>query len=150
MQKGRRFDIPRVVASRRLWKPSGASAGTSRTTRNLALSLPLFASVGMVTLAGKLVHRPVGSARLVPVRVNSSFVPRCIPSGATGVRVGARGLGGRTGTGGCAPAGDGCPSVATADSRQSKEKTVGRLTNMLFLGRRVGGETVAAGRPSGD
>src|SRR5262249_60328403 len=136
MQKGRRFDIPRVVASRRLWKPSGASAGTSNTTRNFALSFPLLASVGIVTLAGKLVHRPVGSARLVPVSVNSSFVPRCMPSGRTGVSVGASGLGGMTG-GGWALTGTVVERIRAAD-RTSHDKKGGRLTSMRFLDQRVG------------
>src|SRR5262249_45557206 len=44
------------------------------------------------TLAGKLVHRPVGSARLVPVRVSSRVVPRWMPSGTGILSVGACGL----------------------------------------------------------
>ena len=55
--------------------------------------MPLLLSVGMVTLAGKLVHNPVGSARLVPVRVRSSEDPRSMPMGAGMAIVGASGLG---------------------------------------------------------
>src|SRR5262249_7850309 len=131
--KGRRFDMPRLVASRRLWKPSGASAGTSRTTRNFALSFPLFASVGTVTLAGKLVHNPVGSARLVPVNVSSSLVPRCMPSGTTGARGGASGLAGMTG-GGWATAGAATAKSIRLSDRTNQDIRAGRLTNMLFLG----------------
>jgi hypothetical protein len=43
-------------------------------------------------LAGKLVHSPVGSARLLPVSVRSSVVPRCIPNGTAGLSTGACGL----------------------------------------------------------
>src|SRR5207249_4750571 len=93
-QKSRKFDIPRVVARRMLWKPRGTSLGTSRWTWSFALSLPLLLSVGMVTWAGKLVHKPVGSARLVPVRVSSIAVPRWMPSGMGIFSVGAWGLGG--------------------------------------------------------
>src|SRR5262249_18959829 len=102
MQNGRKVDMPRVGDSRIGWKPSGASAGTSRTTRSDVGCLPLFMSVGIVTLAVKLVHRPVGSVRFVPVRVSSNLVPRCMPSGAGGLSVGAWGLGAGSGGGGWA------------------------------------------------
>src|SRR5206468_2294856 len=77
--------------------PSGASLGTSSLTRSEVGTVPFLASVGMTTLAGKLVHNPVGSARFVPVRVRSIVVPRWTPSGSTGARVGACGLGGAGG-----------------------------------------------------
>src|SRR5947208_2879110 len=70
--------------------------------RSLALSLPLLPSVGMDTLAGKLVHRPVGSARLLPVSVSSRAVPRWMPSGTGIFRVGASGLGFTAGGSFCA------------------------------------------------
>src|SRR5262245_47750189 len=116
MQNGRKFDMPRVVDRRMVWKPSGASAGTSRTTRSDVGCFPLFMSVGIVTLAGKLVHRPVGSVKFVPVRVRSSFVPRCMPSGAGGLSVGACGLGTGNGGGGWAT------ETAGADNRTNSRR----------------------------
>ena len=72
-----------------LWKPIGASFGTSIRTRRAAAFLPLSLSVGMVTLApGILVQKAVGPARLPPVRFNSMDVPRWMPSGIGMARVG--------------------------------------------------------------
>jgi hypothetical protein len=88
----------------------------------------LFMSVGMVTVAGKLVQRPVGSARLVPVRVSSSLVPRGMPTGVTGLSVGASGLG---------AIGGGCCAAATA-ARQTNEQAMKRqwCKRMVILKRR--------------
>ncbi len=80
--------------------------------------VPFFASVGIVTLAGKLLHTPVGSARLVPVRVSSSAVPRCIPSGRIGASVGASGGGG---AGGCPGARLFVSKKATSSTRKVRD-----------------------------
>src|SRR5262249_1902596 len=99
-QNRRTLDMPRLVARRTAWNPSGASLGTSSLTRSFVGSLPLLLSVGIVAFArGMLVRRPAGSARLVPVRVSSRVLPRAMPRGRTGLSVGAAGLG--AGAGGC-------------------------------------------------
>ena len=63
----------------------------------------------MVIFAGKLVQTPVGSLRLVPLRVNSMLVPRCMPRGTATFKTGAAGLGGVGGS--C------CPTPGTAQER---------------------------------
>src|SRR5262245_31607029 len=94
--------MPRLVATRTDWKPSGASLGISSLILSEVGDLSL-ASVGRVILAGNDVQTAVGSWRLVPVSVRSMVVPRCAPVGLIGARVGACGL---AGAGGWAPSGE--------------------------------------------
>src|SRR5262245_27005485 len=127
MQNERKFDMPRAVARRRAYRPSGASLGMSSFTRRLVGCLPLLASVGMLTLApGMFVQRATGSARLVPVSVNSRLVPRCTPEAETAVSVGAAGLG--AGGGGWAGTAGTDTRTARIDSAVNRRQRV-----MTFL-----------------
>src|SRR5262249_58734994 len=79
----------------------------------------------MVTLAGKLVHSAVGSARLVPVRVRSRAVPRVIPRGTGGAKVGAWGLGAGGGWAGTATHHERRKARASSPVARWRERVIG-------------------------
>src|SRR5262245_53875440 len=86
----------------------------------------------MVTLAGKLVHSPVGLARLVPVRFRSTLVPRWPAIGAVMLRTGAAGLG--------TLSGEGCWATADAAASRTAARAGRERRRLMVL---LGGEAAA-------
>src|SRR5262249_50134179 len=91
------LDMPRRVATRREWKPRGASAGASNLTRRGAGVFPFLASGGVVAPAGEVVPAPGGAAQVGAGRVRLAGAPRRAAGGGTGLGVGACGLAGAGG-----------------------------------------------------
>src|SRR6516164_5634609 len=130
----------------------GASREICNSTRSLLLSFPLFLSGGKLIVAGKLVHSPVGLARLLPVKVSSSDCPRCAPLGNGILMTGARGFG-ATGAGFCESARSANVSKASKKDSIPRKAHFGARGSMIVIFQRsvcgwvtifVGGETIAA------
>ena len=126
MQKRRRFDRPR-----RPW-PGGACKAQAGVLRHVELHAQLRRLLAVVGVGrngdafapGMLVHRATGSVRLVPVRVSSRLLPRCMSEGQDrGERRGG-GIGHRRGGGGGGPDG-------SADRTQGQGKQHGHSAERL-------------------
>ena len=97
MQNRRRFDMPRRVARRIAWKPSGASFGHFKADEQLGVVFAVVALGGDDDLGGEAGPQ---SGRLGEVGAGEGQVERgaaLMPSGTAGLSTGACGLTGMAG-----------------------------------------------------